>query len=251
MELINLISDIKILKISAEQDYHAERYETYPYYLKQLNAFIQCSNTYGIRDISTIDDVPFKKKGGYGTMFSEAEKVKHREIFLTAERLLNRLIEHQKLKENNDLNNPNLSDKKNITDQPINYPDKVTLSWLYKNVPFKFYITLIVIIFAAFTFGITVGQVTFIKQLLNINSSNQTIETNVINEQILSITKTHNENIKKINESIISEEKAAASSLFNDEKDKHKKAVEEFKNMITIENLRFQEEIKYFKKQFE
>lgn len=101
MELKNLISDLKILKDLAEQDYHAQRFDPYPDYIRQFNDYLEKSKTFGINDITAIQTVPEGKmiRGG---SHSAAEKAKLREIVSTSILLLRRLLY---------LENPNSSSK--------------------------------------------------------------------------------------------------------------------------------------------
>ena len=49
---------------------------------------------------------------------------------------------------------------------PLVLPDKVTLGWLVHHVPLTFWFWLVGIVIVTFTIGVTVGQTTFIKELL-------------------------------------------------------------------------------------
>jgi hypothetical protein len=48
----------------------------------------------------------------------------------------------------------------------LNLPDRITLEWLFRHVPVSYWVTLGAIIVGAFTLGVTLGQTTFVKELL-------------------------------------------------------------------------------------
>ena len=47
-------------------------------------------------------------------------------------------------------------------------PEKVTLAWLWQNVPIKFWGWLIGLLIAAFSFGISIGQIQWVQELLGV-----------------------------------------------------------------------------------
>lgn len=49
----------------------------------------------------------------------------------------------------------------------LEYPHKVTLSWIWKHVPVSFWIWLVSLLIAAFLIGVTVGQISWIQDLIN------------------------------------------------------------------------------------
>lgn len=51
------------------------------------------------------------------------------------------------------------------TDDTLDSPTKVTLEWLWKHVPVHFWVWIVGIVIAAFVFGITVGQISWVKEL--------------------------------------------------------------------------------------
>lgn len=69
--------------------------------------------------------------------------------------------------------NPQIFTKKNKVSHPqvnkgdndLAYPKKITLFWLVKNVPIKFWLWLVGLLLAVFVTGITVGQVDWVKEL--------------------------------------------------------------------------------------
>jgi len=51
------------------------------------------------------------------------------------------------------------------SDNNLEFPDKVTLAWLWEKVPAKFWCSLIGLLIGFFLFGITVGQVSWVGEL--------------------------------------------------------------------------------------
>lgn len=49
----------------------------------------------------------------------------------------------------------------------LEYPHKVTLSWIWKHVPVRFWIWLVSLLIAAFLIGVTVGQISWIQDLIS------------------------------------------------------------------------------------
>jgi hypothetical protein len=47
----------------------------------------------------------------------------------------------------------------------IEYPDKVTLNWLYRHVPWSFWVALIGLLITSFTFGVAISETGFYKTL--------------------------------------------------------------------------------------
>lgn len=50
-------------------------------------------------------------------------------------------------------------------DNNLDLPEKVTLSWLWKHVPAKFWFVLIGLFIAAFILGVTLGQIGWVKEV--------------------------------------------------------------------------------------
>lgn len=51
------------------------------------------------------------------------------------------------------------------SENSLEFPDKVTLAWLWEKVPAKFWCTLVGLLIASFLFGVTVGQVAWVGEI--------------------------------------------------------------------------------------
>lgn len=50
--------------------------------------------------------------------------------------------------------------------EPLRYPEKVTVKWLINNVPVQVWIALVSLLLTAFMLGISVGQTTFVQEII-------------------------------------------------------------------------------------
>lgn len=86
-----------------------------------------------------------------------------------------------RLKRNPELCNP----KKEIIiteKKPIEYPEKITLKWLYAHVPYRFWVIFISSLITAFTLGITFANTKLYKSITAlITTNNSTENTNTPN----------------------------------------------------------------------
>lgn len=62
---------------------------------------------------------------------------------------------------------PKADPKSGSERDPVQYPDKVTVRWLINNVPVSVWLYLISILITVFVLGVTVGQTTFVKEIVN------------------------------------------------------------------------------------
>ncbi len=87
-----------------------------------------------------------------------------------------------RLKRNPELCNPK---KEIITTErkPIEYPDKITLKWLWEHVPPSYFWKLILLLFAVFCFGIAFGKTNLYKSLTDVVTAN-TNNTQINNTKI-------------------------------------------------------------------
>ncbi|MBI4681364.1 MAG: hypothetical protein HY753_09245, partial [Nitrospirae bacterium] len=63
--------------------------------------------------------------------------------------------------------------------KPIEFPDKITLKWLYTHVPYRFWIIFISLLITAFSLGITFANTKLYKSITDlITTNNKTENTN-------------------------------------------------------------------------
>ena len=76
-----------------------------------------------------------------------------------------------RLKRNPELCNPK---KEIITTEkkPIEYPDKITLKWMWSHVPYRFWFFLIGLLITAFSLGITFADTKLYKSLIDLLKAN-------------------------------------------------------------------------------
>lgn len=76
-----------------------------------------------------------------------------------------------RIKRNPELCNP----KSNKTElKPMEYPNKITLKWLYTHVPYRFWTFLLGLLFAAFILGTTFANTKLYKSLIALITPNST-----------------------------------------------------------------------------
>jgi hypothetical protein len=82
-----------------------------------------------------------------------------------------------RLKRNPELCNPRHEDTP-IETKPIEYPEKITLKWLYAHVPYRFWSYLLGLLFAAFILGTTFANTQLYKSLAALITPSANITNN-------------------------------------------------------------------------
>jgi len=72
------------------------------------------------------------------------------------------------------------NDKEIIEGSDVEYPNKVTLKWLYLYVPWTFWVWLIGLLISAFSIGLVTSETDLYKSI----KSGQDVEKNIINNSI-------------------------------------------------------------------
>jgi hypothetical protein len=84
-----------------------------------------------------------------------------------------------RLKRNPELCNPK-KEEVPIKAKPVEYPEKITLKWLWEHVPAKYYWSFLLILFFVFSLGIAFSQTNLYKSLTDVATAiiktNKTIE---------------------------------------------------------------------------
>lgn len=128
--------------------------------------------------------------------------------------------------------------------------EPVTMAWLYRNVPMTLWSILWTIIFSAFILGVTVGQTTFVKEIVGvtldpeippITNDPQRKEIDLL---ITQLTRAHNENVAILQSEIIKEEKQAANdNLSTSDQESHAKAAQRLRNVLDEANVSYRKNI--------
>jgi hypothetical protein len=107
----------------------------------------------------------------------------------------------------------------------VDLPEKVSLAWLYRHVPFTFWLMLGGALLAALTFGVTMGQTTFIRQLFEkeLTKPNQPQITNSTGAHIEGVIKESGgfSTIAEVEVTVSTEKKQVVYSTFTDSQGKY------------------------------
>ena len=125
--------------------------------------------------------------------------------------------------------------------------DKVTLAWLYRRVPVKIWGTLAGFIVAAFLGGVSLGQTTFIRELLGKHEPPPKISSEELKNKVDQLIQGHNESIKSLYEAIAYEEKEAGKVFYITEQGPHVDAANRLKATLKQENETFEQQLKALK----
>lgn len=140
-----------------------------------------------------------------------------------------------------------------ISSTGLTFPDKVTVSWLYHYVPVPIWVTLAGLITAAFIGGVTLGQTTFVRELLGKATPAVTVpeqpklSSEELKARVDQLVQGHNESIKNLYTAIANEEKEAGQKYFSSEQQPHIDAAKRLKETLRQENERFEQQLKALK----
>lgn len=129
-------------------------------------------------------------------------------------------------------------------------PEKVTLAWLYKNIPVLAWISLVGSLVIAFGFGVTFGRTTFVTELLGkLPLATQKVTTpqissEALNQRIDQLVQGHNVNVNSLTKSIAEEEQAAGKSFYSTESGPHMDSAKRLKEALKSENDAFEQQLK-------
>jgi hypothetical protein len=125
----------------------------------------------------------------------------------------------------------------------LQLPKRVTLSWVYQNVPLTTWLTIAGIIGAIFSGGIYVGQIDIVRSIISGREqpllTNQYPKYNNLKVHIKQLSDAHNQRINDITENFIKEEQAAAQRLHSLDRNPHLEAANHLKELLRKENEDF------------
>ncbi len=129
----------------------------------------------------------------------------------------------------------------------LKFPEKVTLAWLWHNVPYSFWISVCTGMFAAFSIGVTIGQTTLAQEWFGKKSiSPPLIQPALSNEEVKSkldqLIQGHNVRRQKLTEAIINEQHDA--SLFSTGYQERQKAIVDLHKDLENEDATYQSDVK-------
>jgi Skp family chaperone for outer membrane proteins len=134
--------------------------------------------------------------------------------------------------------------------------EKVTVAWLFHNVPAKFWIWLIGIFIAIFITGISAGQTNIAKDLFGFKTREGVQQPQLSSEEVKNkidqLIKGHSENVARIQAAILEEEKLTGDhGLSSYDQNLHAQIAQKFRNDLKEENeafLKAAKELKSFEK---
>jgi|ERR1043165_36288 hypothetical protein len=122
--------------------------------------------------------------------------------------------------------------------------EKVTFPWLYHNVTMQVWGTLAGFVVAAFVGGVSLGQTTFIQELLGKQPPPPRISSEELKNKVDQLIQGHNESIKSLYEAIANEEKEAGKVYFVTEQAPHVDSANRLKATLKQENETFERQLK-------
>ncbi len=127
-------------------------------------------------------------------------------------------------------------------------PERVSASWLWHQVPMKLWLILGGIILGAFSFGVTVGQTTFVRELVGINVTTVSREVaSQIQSQIEELTDAHIRMVTRLEAEIKDYEKKAAESTISYIRERSSKAAEKLRADLREANGNYRRNIEKLK----
>ncbi len=129
-------------------------------------------------------------------------------------------------------------------------PEKVTLAWLYKNIPVSAWLSLAASLVVAFGFGATVGSTTFVRELLGKSpftaksAAASQMSSDELKQRIDQLIQGHNVNVNSITKSIAEEEQAAGKSFYSTDSQPHMDSAKRLKEALKSENDAFEQQLK-------
>lgn len=140
--------------------------------------------------------------------------------------------------------------------QETNLPQNITLAWLWKNVPFRGWVTIISLLLGAFSAGLYISGIPQVKNVLryipgynaNLILSAETAEN--IEKQVAELVKAHNLRLSELQKALLDQERKGADKTFILDRKPHEESAQRIREMIQEENQSFQNELKFLKSTF-
>lgn len=161
----DFINELKVLSDEAKGLLNAEKYDENPVFRKwrlKLTDLIIRINKDGYEVVCNID------KRSFGSIFpAKKTKLEHFNMELQdtineAEIIIDRFHKN---------GTPAKENKVSKNKAELEWPEKITLNWLYKHAPISLWVKLGTILISVFLFGLTVGQSAFFNETIVYSSS--------------------------------------------------------------------------------
>lgn len=131
------------------------------------------------------------------------------------------------------------------------FPQEITLSWLWGNVPVRLWAAFFGLLFGAFSIGLYVSGIPEVKAIMryipgyNTNMILPEKTAKNVENQIDKLIDSHNARLAELQKQLLYEEKLAAdhSILYSDSRKEHERAAQRIREMIREENQNFQNEL--------
>jgi hypothetical protein len=119
--------------------------------------------------------------------------------------------------------------------------EKVTLLWLVRHVPVRFWVSAVGAILLVFAAGAQIGQLAWVRELIGKPTTPQAplLEPSVVQQRIDQLTEGYNATVRQVTAQILGHEDAAAKTPYSFERERHIEAANRLRSLLDDEHKKY------------